>query len=235
MICTQCNTEIPNGASFCPQCGNSTRSEPIFPSDVQDQQQTGSNNLLIGGLCLLGTLLILAGSFGAAWFNIWITPKTPLTPRDMPVGNIAAGEDLNLYGTTLDDKDFDWENLRGKYVVVKFTATWCPPCKMEIPGLKDIYDKYRDKEFEMVSVYMSEPEPNAAEAIKQYAATEELPWIILSEPLTLKAGLPEFGKTYAIRGFPTILIADKEGKVLKSNVYSRDQSLHTELKKLFGE
>jgi hypothetical protein len=64
---------------------------------------------------------------------------------------LADGNDPKLFGRTLDDKNFDWTSLRGKYVLIQFTATWCGPCKMEIPGILEAYKKYSDKGFENVS------------------------------------------------------------------------------------
>jgi len=137
--------------------------------------------------------------------------------------------DFKLYGKTLDDEDFDWQSLRGKYVLVKFTATWCPPCKAEIPGMLEAYEKYRDQGFEIVSVYISESDN---ESIKQVVEQEQLPWIIISEPLTEKAGLPPQGKHFGIRGVPTMFIVDKEGNICAGN--TRGPALPRELEQLFG-
>ena len=138
--------------------------------------------------------------------------------------------EFNLYGKTLGDDDFDWQSLRGKYVLVKFTATWCLPCKAEIPGMLEAYEKYRDKGFEIVSVYIFE---KSNEEIKQFASQEKLPWIILSEPLTVQAGQPPQGRVFGIEGVPTMLIVNREGNI--HAVHTQGSYLKQELEKLFGE
>ena len=128
--------------------------------------------------------------------------------------HLALGVDPKLYGKTLDDKDFQWESLRGKYVLVKFTATWCGPCKMQIPGLLEAYKKYHDKGLEIISVYVFEHSADPVASVKQAVSEEKLPWIILSEALSEKAKHPNYGEFYGIEGVPTIVLVDKEGKIM---------------------
>ena len=127
---------------------------------------------------------------------------------------LAVGADPKLYGKTLDDKDFDWESLRGKYVLIKFTGTWCGPCKMQIPGMLEAYKKYKDKGLEIVSVYIEENASDPVAAVKKDVEEEKLPWIILSEELTKKAGQPGYREFYSMKGVPTMVLADKEGKIM---------------------
>jgi thiol-disulfide isomerase/thioredoxin len=126
----------------------------------------------------------------------------------------AVGIDPKLYGRTLDDKAFDWTSLRGKYVLIKFTATWCVPCQMQIPGMIEAYEKYRDKGLEIVSVYIWQREPDPVAVVKNYVEEKKIPWLILSETLTEKAGQPALGDFYGIEGVPTFVLVDKEGKIL---------------------
>jgi len=148
-------------------------------------------------------------------------------------GSYAVGSDFTLYGKTLDNEDFDWESLRGKYVLVKFTATWCPPCKMEIPGMMEAYEKYHDKGFEIVSVYVFERGGDPVATVRRSVEQEKLPWIIISEALTTQAGQPPQREAFGIRGVPTMLFIDKEGKIISAN--ARGEQLRRELINLFGE
>ena len=141
-----------------------------------------------------------------------------------------VGSDFYLYGRTLGNTIFDWENLRGTYVLVKFTATWCGPCRRQIPGMLEAYATYRDKGFEIVSVYIWERGTNPVATVRQAVAQDRLPWIILSETLTERAGQPPQGRAFDIRGVPTMVLVDKEGKVIAIGTNYRQ-----ELRRIFGE
>ena len=233
MNCVQCNTTLPDDAAFCPQCGNpiatlsTIATLPIFASDPLEQELRPGNNLLFGCISVIGVLLIAIAFVGFVAHNK--TVETPLKRPEAPTFEI--GTDFPLYGKTLGNKDFDWKGLRGKYVLVKFTATWCGPCKEEIPSMLEAYKKYHDKGLEIVSVYIGERGPNADATVREFVKEEGLPWIIISESLSVKAGLPPQSGTFGIQGVPTMLLVDKEGQILATG--TRGTRLEQELKKLF--
>ncbi|MDR0610492.1 MAG: TlpA family protein disulfide reductase [Planctomycetaceae bacterium] len=141
----------------------------------------------------------------------------------------SVGAYPEIYGQSVKDQDFDWSALRGKYVLVKFTASWCGPCKGEIPGMLSAYEKYHDKGFEIVSIYIWDKLP----ATKKIIEDEKIPWICLSEELTEKAGLPLQGKKYAISGVPTMFLVDKDGKIIFTE--ARGEELQKKLAELFPD
>jgi thiol-disulfide isomerase/thioredoxin len=146
------------------------------------------------------------------------------------------GNDLKLYGKTLDDKDFDWNSLRGNNVIVKFTATWCGPCKAELSGLISAYEKYKGKGLKIVSIYIWERGDDSdkiVENVKKFAKDENISWLIVSEALTEKAGQPKQGIFYGIQSVPTMLLIDKDGKIIDTN--ARGEHLQKKLAELFPD
>ena len=90
-----------------------------------------------------------------------------------------------------------------KTVVVSFWASWCVPCRLEMPSLEAFYQKNRDRDVELLAVSIDQ-NPRAAQ---QYAQENKLPFPVL---------LDEDSKTadsYNVEGIPTLFVVDKQGKV----------------------
>ena len=92
--------------------------------------------------------------------------------RPTRVGGIAPDIDL----TTPEEKHVSLYSLRGKYVLLDFWASWCGPCRKEVPNLKAIYERFRDKGFEIYSVSLDDKRDAWMKAIAEL----ELPWVHVS-------------------------------------------------------
>ena len=95
----------------------------------------------------------------------------------------------------------------------------------------EAYEKYRDKGFEIVSIYVWERGEDPVATVKKSVASDKLPWIILSEALTVNSGQPEQGDFYVASGVPTMVLVDKEGKVLM--MVARGEALQAKLAEIF--
>lgn len=112
--------------------------------------------------------------------------------------------------------------LKGKkYMVLDFWASWCGPCRREIPNVKKQYELYKSKGLEVVSISIDK---NAA-AWKKAVKEENLQW-----PNFLS---PEVATQYNVRAVPTMYLLDASGKVLAENNDARGEKLAEKLKELF--
>jgi len=140
-------------------------------------------------------------------FKIMITEKFEKY-EDLTAGN----ESPEFSYPNKDGKVISLEDLKGKLVYVDVWATWCGPCKREIPFLKELTTEYKGKDIAFVSISIDE--------VKDYdkwiamMAEKEMEGIQLFADKDWKS---DFVQAYAIEGIPRFILIDKEGKIISAD------------------
>ena len=140
-----------------------------------------------------------------------------------------VGNPIELAGTTVEGKVFDWAKYKDKVVLVQFWATWCEPCMAEMPHIAKFYELYHKRGFDVVGINLDE----SREALEGFLRQSKLPWTILfnNGEGKDKAKHPN-AEYYGVVGIPTMFLVGKDGKVL--SVSARGPKLAEELEKLLG-
>jgi len=125
--------------------------------------------------------------------------KGMLSPKFVDYENINGGT------TSLDD-------LKGKYVYVDVWATWCNPCKKEIPFLQKMEEKYHGKNIEFVSISVDQMKDH--ETWKKMIADKKLTGIQLFSDNNWKS---KFVTDYVVNGIPRFILIDPQGNIVNSN------------------
>jgi thiol-disulfide isomerase/thioredoxin len=108
----------------------------------------------------------------------------------------------------LDGREISAASLRGKVVIVNFWATWCPPCRAEIPDLVALQEKYRDH-LQVIGVSEDETSPDV---VRRWADEHKINYPVVM--LT-----PELEKMFpGISALPTSFIVDKESRIVQKHV-----------------
>ena len=119
-------------------------------------------------------------------------------------------------------KNLGPQDFKGKILVLDFWASWCGPCRAEIPHLKEAFEAYNKKGVEFLSVSIDKDGAAWRKAMKE----ENMPWAQVQAP---KAG-KDVMKLYQFSGIPYILVLDQEGRIVGKNL--RDKALMDKLEEM---
>lgn len=127
-----------------------------------------------------------------------------------------------------DSSKFTLSSTRGKYMMIDFWASWCHPCRKAIPHWKDVYSKYHDKGFDIVSVSDDSRWKDWFKAMDQ----EKMPWTQVCDEFPVKNMPARVGSLYMTTYIPFYVLLDKEGKIL---LYTSDEKqIDEKLKEVFS-
>ena len=140
-----------------------------------------------------------------------------------------VGSPFELWGKTVDGNDFNWTDYKEKVILVNFTASWCGPCREEMPNIVEMHEKYHKKGLEIVFIGVRDTTDN----LKKMTEEDKVGFPMISEELSQEdsRGLPS--THYSIFGVPSIFLVDKNGRIIATGL--RDHVLRDTIEKHFAE
>jgi cytochrome c biogenesis protein CcmG/thiol:disulfide interchange protein DsbE len=151
-------------------------------------------------------LMGLAFAAGLAW--IWLSAVPSSATNDDLISSPREGflaPDFTL--EEIDGGTFTLSDLQGRVVVVNLWASWCPPCRAEMPALQEVYENNRERGLEILAVNTTYQDREA----EARAFVNELG---LSFPILLER-TGKMAKGYQVRAMPSTFFIDREGVIRK--------------------
>ena len=125
----------------------------------------------------------------------------------MPVPDFSA--------TDLDGNPISLQEYRGKVVLLDFWVFWSPPCVVEMPDIKQIYDTYKDEGFDIIGVNLDDEEV----ILQNYVKANDIPWRQIFDQ---GAGTDSLALQYGIGDIPEMWLIDREGRLITHKARGAD-------------
>jgi thiol-disulfide isomerase/thioredoxin len=109
---------------------------------------------------------------------------------------------------SLDGKKVSLSSYKGSFVFLNFWATWCPPCRSEMPAMQALYEKLKSKGFVIVAVDVGEQAP----VVRDYMKKNKFTFPVLLDTTGQVGGL------YGAQSIPTTYLVDREGRILSRGI-----------------
>ena len=171
---------------------------------------------------LFGLVLIVSGATGFGLQRYFMMAEQQHLPVVMPE------QANNIIGTirpefAMRDIENEVRNIKewdGKVILINFWATWCPPCKKEIPAFMELQTEYQDKGFQIIGIAIDDEE-----SVKDYADTLGMNYPIIAAELEAMELSGRFGNR--VNALPFSAFIDRDGKIVftKAGELSKEKTV----------
>jgi thiol-disulfide isomerase/thioredoxin len=122
----------------------------------------------------------------------------------------AKPANMNFTLKDIGGKDVKLSSFKGKVVLLNFWATWCGPCKVEIPWFNEFHQKYQDKGFVVLGISADD----TVEQLKPFVAQYKMTY-----PVLVRLGRDDVQEALGpVWGLPTTLLISRDGKICKKHM-----------------
>lgn len=133
---------------------------------------------------------------------------------------------IDFSATTADGKKIKLSDFRGKVVLLDFWATWCAPCRQEIPNVKKVFEEFHKKGFEIIGISLDQKKVQ----FDSYMESNNISWPQIFDGKGWKS---DIGSLYAVTSIPATFLLDRKGVIRYKNV--RGPDLRKAVRQLIGE
>lgn len=119
----------------------------------------------------------------------------------------------NFYLEDLKGKKWELKNLKGKVIFLNFWATWCSPCKEEMPSIEGLHRQFKEKDFIFLTISV---DYKKGEAVKEFIEKHHYTFPVLLDPKGLALNL------FEVKGIPSTFIIDKRGRMIGKAIGPRN-------------
>ncbi|MES9990313.1 MAG: TlpA disulfide reductase family protein [Candidatus Thiodiazotropha sp.] len=165
---------------------------------------------------------------GLMWLSLWFVPSQAdlpaLTHELTAIAESTPAPKLRLL--SMDDEMIDIGSLKGKVVVVNFWATWCPPCRQEMPSLEALYQETKARGVVVLAINIGEDFDTVLPFLDSLEPPPSFPILLDSDSSTLS--------DWRVRGLPTTFVVAPDGNLAFEAVGGREFSHPDLIKQLLS-
>lgn len=173
-----------------------------------------ATSIMVNRLAVIAIAVILAALTAATQAQNLNAAACPMTG--------PAHLDFTL--KDLNGKEVRLSAYKGKVIVLNFWATWCAPCRIEIPGFKDLYNRYRRRGVEVIGIAVDEP----VSTVEPYAREMKMNY-----PVLIEQERHDVHDAYGLVGLPTTIIINRDGTICRRHVgFTRKATLEESIRRL---